>query len=66
MLHVHFFSRIIYNEYIGPLFFIARFSTIFASDSPPPRDYVGVNNDCFVEVWLTRYNMGWELLQLVL
>jgi hypothetical protein len=27
-----FFTKFIYNEYIGPYFFIARCSTIFASE----------------------------------
>jgi hypothetical protein len=29
-----FFIKFTYNEYIGPKFFIARYSTIFASDLP--------------------------------
>jgi hypothetical protein len=31
---MYIFTKIIYNKYIGPYFFIARCSTIFASELP--------------------------------
>jgi hypothetical protein len=41
---MYFFSKFTYNEYIGPYFFIARSSMIFASEPehspnplPPPK-----------------------------
>ena len=37
-----FFIKFIYNEYIGPSFFITRCSTIFANE--PPKAYFQTKN----------------------
>jgi hypothetical protein len=57
-----FFTRFTYNEYIGPYFFIARCSTIFASELPELDRGLGKYE--LAQLWLDQDLKKYALTQL--